>query len=94
MSNRKINMAAFTLLEILIALVIFSILGVTIAIGLHNTLDANKRVDIANQHLQKIEVAQALIRRDFRQIVDRSITNKSGSILAAFVLTPKANIWE
>ena len=78
----------FTLFEILIALVIFSILGVMSAIGLHNALNTNQHVDKSNQLLQKVEVAQALLRRDFRQLIDRSILDNDGSRLNAFILTP------
>ncbi|PHQ81608.1 MAG: type II secretion system protein GspJ [Coxiella sp. (in: Bacteria)] len=86
MSPKQAQLRAFTLFEILIALVIFAILGVITAIGLHNALDANQRADKANQRLQQVEVAQALLRRDFRQIVDRSITDNDGSKIPAFVL--------
>lgn len=78
--------SGFTLIEILIALVIFAILGVIVAIGLRRTLIANKRADAADRRIQKIEIAQALLRRDISQIVDRPVLDKNGEKLPAVQL--------
>ena len=77
---------AFTLFEILIALAIFAILGLIVALGLKRTLDANHRVDLADKRLQTLEVAQALLRHDISQAIDRSITDEDGQTLPAFQL--------
>jgi general secretion pathway protein J len=82
----KKKSAGFTLFEILIALVIFAILGIIVAVGLRRTLLANKRADEADQRIQKLEIAQALIRRDMNQIVDRPVSDKNGEKLPAVLL--------
>ena len=76
----------FTLIEIIIALAIFAILGIMMAIMMKNTIYANKKADQANQKSQKIEVAQTLLRRDLSQVVDRSVTDADGGTLAALTL--------
>lgn len=84
MKNNNIN--AFTLIEIIIALVIFSILGIIMAIMMHNTIDANQKINKVNQNIQQLEIAQTLLRRDFSQAVDRSITDVDGGTLNALIL--------
>lgn len=81
------DIKAFTLIEIIIALAIFAILGIMMAIMMRNTLYVNKKADSANQKIQQIEIAQTLLRRDISQIVDRSITDTDGGTLAALTLT-------
>lgn len=77
---------AFTLIEIIIALVIFAILGILMAIMMHNTIDANQKANEANENMQQIEIAQTLLRRDFSQVVDRSVTDVDGGTLNALTL--------
>ena len=77
---------AFTLIEIIIALAIFAILGIMMAVMMKNTIYVNRKADQANQTIQQIEIAQTLLRRDFSQIVDRSVTDASGGTLAALTL--------
>jgi general secretion pathway protein J len=80
------NIVAFTLFEVLIALVIFAILGLIVAIGFRRTLESNQRANDADKRIQKIEVAQALLRRDIMAIVDRPITDRDGQKLPAVLL--------
>lgn len=79
---------AFTLFEILIALVIFAILGIIVAVGLRRTLQSNQRADQADQRIQQLEVAQALMRRDITAIIDRPISDRDGQTLPAVQLKP------
>lgn len=79
-------MKGFTLIEILIALLIFAILGVLIAFGLQNAINANNHADKANARIEKIEIAEALLRRDISHIVDRPILDTDGSTIAAIVM--------
>ncbi len=79
-------MKGFTLIEILIALLIFAILGVLIAFGLQNAINANSHADKANTRIQKIEIAEALLRRDISHIIDRPILDVDGSTIAAVIL--------
>ncbi len=80
--------AGFTLIEILIALVVFAILGLIVAVGLQRSLESSHHVDLANQRIQALEVAQALMRRDITEIVDRPITDPNGQQIAAVLLNP------
>ncbi len=85
-SSYSKKQAAFTLFEVLIALIIFAILGLMIALGLRRTLESNKRANDADQRIQKLEIAQALLRRDIMAIVDRPITDNNGQKLPAVLL--------
>ena len=77
----------FTLLEIMVALVIFAIMAVIVAVGMRTILDSRKHVQIADQQVQQMEIAFALMQRDFSQIIDRPVLDKEGdseqSLLAA-----------
>ena len=77
---------AFTLIEILIALVIFAIIGVIVSIGLRNIIQTNEHVQSVAQRLQRLEVAQTLLRNDLRQVIDRPIRNKDNVFLPALQL--------
>lgn len=79
---------AFTLFEILIALVIFAILGIIVAVGLRRTLESNQRANDADKRLQQLEITQALIRRDISAIVDRPITDRDGQTLPTVQIKP------
>lgn len=75
----------FTLLEILIALVIFAIVGVITAIALGHVIDTHKRLASYDDRLQKVEVAVALMRRDISQALDRSVLDYDNNRLAPFI---------
>ncbi len=75
----------FTLLEILIALVIFAILGVLTAMSLHRTIKANKALNRQDKRVAQLQLAMTLMRRDLLQAIDRPIINASGGKSATFV---------
>jgi len=77
--KRKHNIQGFTLIEILIALFIFSILGVMAAIALQNIIRVHRLVKATDVHLQKLEVVITLLQRDLSQIIDRPIIDSSGN---------------
>lgn len=79
-SSRK-KQLGFTLLEILIALFIFAILGVIAAIGLHSVLKTHDIISERDKKIERLEVAVTLMRRDFLQIVDRPIIDGKGNTL-------------
>jgi len=76
----------FTLIEVMVALFIFAILGTITAIGLHSVIKTYRHVKTADQQLQKLQLAMTLMRRDTSQVVDRSIVDAKGKILPAFMV--------
>lgn len=68
----------FTLIEILIALVIFAIVGVLAASSLHMMIREHARIQKADAQITQAEVAMTLLRRDFSEVIDRPITNNNG----------------
>jgi general secretion pathway protein J len=80
--------AGFTLLEVLIAISIFAIIG----LGAYRMLDmiilSQVRVDSHTETLRKTERAMQLISMDFEQLVDRPIRDNYADKLAA-ILSPQ-----
>src|SRR3989338_4904860 len=61
----------FTLIEIIVALFIFAIVGVLAAMSLNTMIRAHKRLDVADSHLLQLEISMTMMRRDIAQIIDR-----------------------
>ncbi|WP_170153672.1 type II secretion system minor pseudopilin GspJ [Alkalispirillum mobile] len=61
----------FTLLELLVAMAIFSLLAVMAYGGLMSVLDSRAHTDQAAERLDEKQLAFAMLDRDLRQLVDR-----------------------
>lgn len=59
----------FTLIEVMVALVIFAIVGLLASLSLHAVIQSNQHLKIADRQLQQLEVTMALMRRDVSQSV-------------------------
>jgi general secretion pathway protein J len=68
----------FTLLELLIASIIFAIMAVMAYGGLNNVIKNSESSQQALQRLQQVQQCVAVLDRDFSQIVPRSIRNEFG----------------
>lgn len=64
----------FTLIEIMIALFIFSIIALIISYGLHNVFNAKKKITYHEQRLNQLQFALVILRHDITQLVDYSDT--------------------
>lgn len=69
----------FTLLELLIASVIFAIMALMAYGGLANVIDNSKSSQQSLQRLQQIQQSVAIISRDFSQIIRRNIRDEYGN---------------
>ena len=76
----------FTLIEIVVALFIFAILGTITAIGLRAVIKTHQRVEQVDKHLQKLQIAMTLMRRDISQFVDRPVASTSGESLPSLLI--------
>lgn len=76
---QPIRAAGFTLLELLVALAIFSIIGVAAYRGLDNTLAIQAQLSADGQRLAEVQFAMQLIERDIEQMRARSIRDEYGN---------------
>ncbi len=79
MNNSPHHQAGFTLLELLIAILVFTILSVMAYGGLSNVIDNSQRTDVSMQRLQQVQMAMLKISRDFTQLSQRSIRDEYGN---------------
>lgn len=80
--------AGFTLLEILIALFIFTILSLILAGALHNIIDISAGTARNAERLRQTQIAMLMLSRDIEQAVNRPVLDTTGKEEAAFVGTP------
>jgi general secretion pathway protein J len=78
----------FTLLEVLIALFIFTIVSMILVHGLHTVFTAQSATEKSAERLAKVQIALTILSRDFEQTIDRPITNATGAIENSFIGFP------
>jgi general secretion pathway protein J len=69
--QRACKTSGFTLLEVMVAMVIFSIMSLMAYEGLANMLRSNEAVEAYEDDLKSLQRAMMFIDRDFRQLVAR-----------------------
>ena len=72
-----------TLLELLVALSVFAVIGVSAFSGLDAVLNTRAQLEQESQRLAAVQMAMYFIERDLEQIVPRSIRNEFGQRQAA-----------
>lgn len=75
----------FTLLEILIALFVFSILSLLLTSALRTVINANEGTDKSAERLRQTQLALFMLSRDVEQVVNRPVLSASGQEEAAFI---------
>lgn len=75
----------FTLLELLVAVAIFAIIGAMAYGGLQNILNQQQQTERHADRLKSLQLAYRIIQRDLEQIVERSIRNELGDRVEALV---------
>jgi len=73
----------FTLLELLIASIIFAIMAIMAYGGLANVMDNSKSSQIALKRLQQIQQSVSVLNRDFLQIMPRAVRDEYGNVQPA-----------
>ena len=81
--NKRLNkrQQGFTLLELLIASIIFAVMAVMAYGGLSNVMNASETSKTALLRLKQIQQTISILNRDFSQIVERSIRDEYGNPL-------------
>ena len=77
----------FTLLEILVALFIFTIIAVIMTRALHSVFDSQAVTEERAARLAQLQMATLLLSRDIEQMIDRPIKNTERSTEAALIGT-------
>jgi general secretion pathway protein J len=71
----------FTLLELLIASIIFAIMAMMAYGGLENVIDSSRSSEQALKRLQQVQQCVSVLNRDFSQIIQRGIRDEYGNNL-------------
>jgi general secretion pathway protein J len=78
--------AGFTLIEILIALFIFIILSMMVAVSLATVLKTQERIQARLKDFGQLQIALTLLERDIEQMINRPIIDARGQSQAAFLM--------
>lgn len=77
----------FTLLELLLAMFIFTIVSMIISGALHAVITTQSATETHAKRLADLQMAFIMLSRDFEQAINRPITTANGSIENTFVGT-------
>jgi len=78
-------MAGFTLLELLVAVAIFAVIGAMAYGGLQTVMDQQQQTSQHSERLKALQLAYRILQRDLEQILDRGIRNEFGDSVEALV---------
>ena len=78
-------MAGFTLLELLVAVAIFAVIGAMAYGGLQNVMDQQQQTALHSERLKRLQLVYRILQRDLEQIVERGIRNEFGDPVEALV---------
>ncbi len=84
----KIN-KGFTLIEILIALMVFAILATITSSALYYAFNARAKVTLQAERLNELQLAISIIQQDTNQTVERAIRGNEMRLFPVFVGQPK-----
>lgn len=93
-NNGDFRQQGFTLLEIMIALFIFAIMGTIIAVGLRTVVNDQAATNRVSDRLAQMQLAISVLTRDLTQITNRNITDELGATQLAMVTTSDTSVLE
>lgn len=70
----------FTLVEILIAMFIFTIVSIIMASVMHSVLNTQASMDKQSVRFSELQIAELLLSRDISQVIDRPVTSQNGAV--------------
>lgn len=83
MSSHAPSEHGFTLLEVLVAITITSIIGIALWQTLHSTLNTRDHVDRVSKEFLQLQRTMTVMERDFLQIVHRPTRDRYGELTPA-----------
>jgi len=84
-SNLKNKSYGFTLIEVVVAVAIFAVVGVLAFGGLNQVLKSQEHIQDLSLRLKNLQLTFRHLERDINQIVGRSVRNQYGDIQPAFM---------
>ena len=81
----KIHHSGFTLIEIVIALFIFSVISTITVTGLQQVIKSRHIVQDQIKQLSELQIAITVLERDIEQFIPRDIVNAEGVSEEAFI---------
>jgi general secretion pathway protein J len=84
MKNNLSTANGFTLLEVLIALFVFTLISIILTSSLHSMFNIQAHTDKSANRLAELQLSLLLISRDLDQSIDRPIINAEGSTEESF----------
>lgn len=85
--------AGFTLIEILLAMFIFTIVAMIITSALHTVITTQTATEKSAARLNELQMALIFLSRDFEQTIERPITNANNAPEEAFIGSEKTAIF-
>jgi general secretion pathway protein J len=85
----KSRTVGFTLVELLVAIAIFAVIGVMATAGLRRMADLRGQNDDAMKRLRQVQLAMDIMTRDFSQLAPRPVRDGLGGVQAAFMAGPQ-----
>tara|TARA_B100000475_G_scaffold75144_1_gene53926 strand:+ start:439 stop:1053 length:615 start_codon:yes stop_codon:yes gene_type:complete len=89
--NNKNLRSGFTLIEVLIAIIIMTVIAVISTNILQSSLSSREFTNQSLERIKKINLASNLVRRDFRQSVNVPMRDLYGQPLKATFLSPEGS---
>ena len=77
--------SGFTLIEMVVAIAIFAVVGVLAYGGLNHVLKNQEHIQDSEERLKNLQLTFRYLERDMSQIIDRSVRNQYGDIQYAFI---------
>ena len=75
----------FTLIELMVAIVVFAVLGLMSAQLLNSMIRQHEIIDVRGERLIDLQRAMTIIQRDINQVVTRSVRDEYGDGLGSFM---------
>lgn len=75
----------FTLIEILVALMIFAIMGVLAAMSLHTIIRTHAQLKKSDHALLQLQITMTLLRRDISEVINRKVRDSNDDQEPAFL---------
>ncbi len=79
----------FTLVEILVAMLVFSVVAILAYGGLRNVLASNEYIENKTQILSQYQSLFSVIKNDLEQSIEREVRDQLGTVELSFVSLPK-----
>ncbi|HBC57154.1 MAG TPA: type II secretion system protein GspJ [Gammaproteobacteria bacterium] len=74
--------AAFTLIELMVAMAVFAVLSVIAYGGLNNIIKTSEVVEAQAERLKELQIFMAVVQKDMQNIVPRTVRDELGDVEA------------